>query len=211
MLARYNKRTALVLVLLTTAACGSAVGTGSKSGEPSSGTVVTMPSTQFTGEGDAIPLDFSGDPPIVGLSAVGSVAEAAKELPFQPVAPAALGKPSAMLASPQTDAFALVYDDPSYGRYWIEETYLPAAREEEFDKLAKCDPVQSPGCNPEWEIAVLSDGSHALTISSPPSTVAIFLQGLVRFDVLGPPDTFKLDMALSVSEDIVVETDKAGT
>jgi hypothetical protein len=49
----------------------------------------------------------------------------------------------------------------------------------------------------------LVDGTHTATISSPPSTVVIFFHDGVRFDIVGPPDTFSLADALVVANSVV--------
>ena len=180
--------------------CGQAVGgQGVGAGEATSGAPETVPATQMTGDGDAPTLDFKRPPPIADLVAVADVQEASKSLTFVPVVPSTPASPDEVDVSELVDTLALVYHGLPFGTFWLEEAVTSDGSPDEIDRLTACDPSVTPGCNPEWKLAVLADGTHAATISSPPSTVVIFFHGGLRFDIVGPPDTFSLTDALVVA------------
>jgi hypothetical protein len=184
--------------------CGQAVGgQGVGAGEATSGAPETVPATQMTGDGDAPTLDFKRPPPIADLVTVSDASEASKSLTFMPIVPSTPASPDEVDVSKLVDTLALVYHGPPFGTFWLEEAATSDGSPDEIDRLTACDPSVTPGCNPEWKLAVLADGTHAATISSPPSTVVMFFHGGVRFDIVGPPDTFSLTDALAVANAVV--------
>jgi hypothetical protein len=185
-----------LVILLLGASCGSAQGAGSDSNGVGSDSMSAPPPGTATTPQDET-LDFSQPPPLVGTTQVASVADAAKRLPFAPVAPSSLGEPD-VYVSDASPVVAFVYRDPSLGTYWVEER-SSGWTDATLKSLADCPSVDGGCGDPAWTLTTLADGTSALQIGTPPATVVIFVRNGVRFDVLGPPDEFKESNGVSVA------------
>ncbi len=82
-----------------------------------------------------------------------SVDAAAQSLAFQPVAPSALGDPTAILqtdpssAAPSDRILSLRYDDPSMGRFWLLERPSGSVTASLLSTATYDCPAENPTCN----------------------------------------------------------------
>jgi len=126
---------------------------------------------------------------------------AANDLSFTPAYPGGVGAPSKIEVSdpsglePNQRALGLVYQDPSYGRFWVIEE-VSETTESWLKGLASCD--HSSGCEGSWSLVTLKDGTTAVDFAGSTNGV-LWLYNGVRYDVFGPPATFSTDDALAVA------------
>ena len=160
-------------------------------------------STRSDGPPSAEGPPFSVDDPLVnGIPT--TEGEAASHLAFDPVVPEALGEPLRLvMTTPDVAgtrkedlAFAVVYDHPDYGRFYIVQA-VPQTTQAELESLAGCDPSQ--GCEGEWSLVTIRSGVTALLIEGPVANSVIWLEDGVRFDVVGPAETFSAEEVLEVA------------
>jgi hypothetical protein len=133
---------------------------------------------------------------------VDSLGQAARgELPFVPVTSPELGTPIRIfvsdpaVVSPQDRAVNLIYEHPTYGRFALIEQ-LSQTTQTELEALAGCDLAK--GCEGSWSVITIKGATKALLIVGPGSTSVTWLAGDVRFDLLGPPETFSREEAIAV-------------
>ena len=133
-----------------------------------------------------------------------TASDAAKSLAFTPVVPQSLGEPTkTLMTAPEsgpveTRAFALQYQDPNLGLFWIAETVSTTSQQELENTANNC--TAAAGCEASLSVQTLSDGKRVLLNEGPGSTYLEMLNSGDRFSVLGPPDTFTRDDALKVAE-----------
>jgi hypothetical protein len=132
---------------------------------------------------------------------------ASSELPFAPVAPPALGAPSAVYVHGEApdrahQALALVYDSPTYGHFLAIEEPNETTQAQLEALVSTCHP--KTGCEGTWKVVQLGDGTRALLISSSASNGVLWLHGGARFDVYGPPSSFSVAAAEAVGTTISV-------
>jgi hypothetical protein len=145
------------------------------------------------------------DEPLVNGSQVSTEEEAALILPFDPAVPTALGQPTKLLVTDPASAelservMAIIYDHPTYGRFWIVEA-LSEMTQGELEALAECSPVSD--CEGIWSLVTLGDGTTALQIEGPIANSVVWLEGQVEFDVLGPSATFSAAYAIEVANTV---------
>jgi hypothetical protein len=134
---------------------------------------------------------------------VGSRSEAAAQLPFAPVVPDPLGSPARIVVrtgdatDPTDDAMGLIYDHPKFGKFWVLEG-LAQTTQADLESIAEnCDPAS--GCESTNAMVPLNGGIRALQVAGSTTNSIAWLYNGVRFDVLGPTQTFTLASALEVA------------
>jgi hypothetical protein len=141
-------------------------------------------------------IDFSQPPDILDLAKESGVSAAAASLPYAPDVPTSLGMPQSIMVASYTRTLALIYQDPKLGRYWVEETVSQTSNTE-LQSMADCS-TPAPDCDTDWFSTTLADGTPAIALPTP-NTALIFLHGSMRFDILGPADTFTTQDAVHVA------------
>lgn len=107
-------------------------------------------------------------------------------------------KPAA--TEPQLRALGYVFDHDKYGRFWIVEM-ITQIGEKDLRELAECRLEDRTECSPR-SIVTLDSGTVAVLIEGPVSSYVTWLRGEVRFEVLGPVETFSPEEALSVANSV---------
>jgi hypothetical protein len=137
---------------------------------------------------------------------VDDLAEAKGYLSFEPISPRSLGSPLRILVSDpaqfELDArsVGMEYKDPTYGHFWIIEKTTQTTQKELEGLVDQCK--SSPKCEGTWSVVEIRDGVRAVLIEGPPSTHLEWLESGVRVVVMGPPDEFTGDEAISVANAI---------
>ena len=154
------------------------------------------------------PLPDWVDPLVNGVN-VSGVDEAVSLLGFEPRLPAELGNPVRLLITDPESAgmasrdFAAVYDHSTYGRFWIIERVSEMSKAE-LRSWAECDPAA--GCEGTWTLVTVGEGIEGILIEGPIATSVVWLVNDVRFDVVGPADTFVGKEALNVANLVEAST-----
>lgn len=162
---------------------------------PGPGPAATAGSLAGPGIDFANPLGGAGIP-------ASSAQEAAAALPFRLVMSDTLGPPTKIIVSDATiakaaHAVAIEYRDPTIGHYWILEE--PAGYVTNSGLLAQVDSCRSSGvCEGEWSKVTLDADMMALLVTGPPVTVLDWVEGGVRYHVIGPPDALTGSEATAV-------------
>jgi hypothetical protein len=143
---------------------------------------------------------------------VSSVAEAASDVAFQPVAPPSLGAPTALALDPESgneqltraDAqLTIAYADVANGPFWLVERASGATTTDTLAGYAQeCD---SRRCYGTWTMESLDGGNQGLLIEGPTgsTTAVVWVQNGVYFNVVGPADSFSADQATSVANAVI--------
>jgi hypothetical protein len=136
-----------------------------------------------------------------------TVAEAKREMGFEVLVPSLLGEPARVVITspdsspPRFRLTGFVYDDPTHGTYWVIEE-VSQTSQGELESLTECDPAA--GCEGSWTIAELRRGIRGVLVEGPIATSVIWLEGLRRFDVVGPSETFDGSFAQEVASNVVM-------
>ena len=145
-------------------------------------------------------VDFNE--PLLAGRKLPSVADAAAEIRFRPVAPAAAGMPVSVWipARATQHLLALVYQHPSYGRFMVIEVPNIGTQQDLEGLVAQC----MAGCEEQWTVAQLEDGSEAIVFEGSPSvphetTGVIWIHSGLALNVLGPAASFSRDAALALA------------
>jgi hypothetical protein len=193
---RLNPWIRVLSPLLLVVAAGAAVKLATRSvNESSARPLVPFRQAAETGasadEANAEGLDW--DQPFADSLPVAALNDAARRLRFRPVVPPLLGPPRSIfvhrsLRTSENQAVALVYQSARFGRFFVLEspTRTTPAKLEAIP--SHCRPER--GCVGTWTMMTLDDGTRALLVAGPVSTVVVWLRGDVRFDLAGPADTF---------------------
>jgi hypothetical protein len=104
-----------------------------------------------------------------------------------------------MSASAEDLVFAAVYQHESYGSFGMLQRTAQLA-EAELLSWADCDP--EAGCEGTWTKVDLGGGRAGILIEGPEATSVVWLDGKVRFDVVGPSVTFAKQAALDVASSV---------
>jgi hypothetical protein len=145
-------------------------------------------------------VDF--EQPLLSGRKLPSVADAAANLPFKPVAPGAVGPPISVWipAQARQHLLALVYQHPSYGRFMVIEVPNIGTQQDLEGLAAQC----TTGCEEHWSLVHLDDGSEAVLFEGSPvipyeTTGVIWVQNGLAMNVLGPAASFSRDAALALA------------
>lgn len=139
------------------------------------------------------------DEPIFNATQTSRAEKAEPHLAFRPSTPEELGTPARILftrpeAAQRSDRIlSLEYRNERYGRFLALEAMSQTNEAELAGIAAQCQ--EATGCEGEMWVETLDDGSLALFIRGPTAASVTFLDGAVRFDLIGPPDTFTPDRA----------------
>jgi hypothetical protein len=164
-------------------------------GVGASPTALSVPATQSpTTEGPPI----NWDKPLGGATEVTSVPDAATHLNFAPIAPRLALRPLKIMVS-GGEAVAWVYQDAAMGRFILIES-KSSFTQGQLEALAVCD--HQAGCEGQWTLAKIRNGTTALLIVGGRTTGLMWLHSGVTFDVDGPSASFTVDMAKSVANGI---------
>jgi hypothetical protein len=137
---------------------------------------------------------------------VDALAEAQGYLSFEPISPRSLGSPLRILVSDpaqfELDArsVGMEFKDPTYGHFWIIENASQTTQKELEGLVDQCK--SSPKCEGTWSVVDIRDGVRAVLIEGPPSTLLEWLESGLRVVVMGSPDEFTGDEAISVANAI---------
>lgn len=135
---------------------------------------------------------------------VPNVSEAAQNLAFAPLGPLKeLDSPKRILITapergiPRRDrAFALVYQDSTYGVFQVIE-YITLWNQQDIEALTVCDPGQE--CDGRWSLVNIRNGIRAALKNGPSTTVLFWLEGGVTFEIIGPVASFSSDDAIAIA------------
>jgi len=136
-----------------------------------------------------------------------TVAEAKREMGFEVLVPSLLGEPARVVITspdsspPRFRLTGFVYDDPTHGTYWVIEE-VSQTSQGELESLTECDPAA--GCEGAWTIAELPRGIRGVLVEGPTASSVMWLEGVRRFDVIGPSETFDGSFATEVASNIVM-------
>lgn len=171
----------------------SSVAPGNEGPRPSS-----TSTTATTEAGGKPPINW--DNPIRGTD-VATTAEAAAHVSFTPLVPKGLGNPVRIqVDSPSADhagmTAAFVYQHPAYGRFFLIER-KSSTTQADLEALAGCN--HAAGCEGEWTLVKLKNGTNGLLITGGPTTGIMWLSNGVLLDVFGPIDTFTVPDAMAVT------------
>ncbi|GIV00729.1 MAG: hypothetical protein KatS3mg014_2344 [Actinomycetota bacterium] len=72
--------------------------------------------------------------------------------------------------------------------------------EEELRSWASCDPLA--GCEGSWTLMPIGEHEEGILIEGPPATSVVWLSGDVRYDVVGPSETFGRKAALEIAAEV---------
>jgi len=153
------------------------------------------------------------DAPLVDGVSLAAVEEAQALVPFPVFLPDELGAPVRLVvtdpasAAPEMRAVAAVYDHATYGRFWVI-VRISEMSEEELRSWAGCDPAA--GCEGSWTLVPFRGSDEAILIEGPLATSVVWLSGDLRYDVVGPAQTFGGTAALEVAADVAATADEGG-
>lgn len=158
----------------------------------------TTSTTAATEAGGKPPINW--DNPIIGTD-VATTTEAAAHVSFTPFVPKGLGNPVRIqVDSPSADhggmTVAFVYQHPAYGRFFLIER-KSSTTQADLEALAGCN--HDAGCEGEWTLVKLKNGTNGLLITGGPTTGIMWLSNGVLLDVFGPIDTFTVPDAMAVT------------
>lgn len=129
--------------------------------------------------------------------------QASSHLSFQARIPEGLGQPRQILVTHPDSAdrpdrvLALVYEHAQFGIFDAIQA-LSETNQEDLEAIAmQCLPAT--GCEAEASIEEVDQGVRALLLEGPRATSITWLRGKVRFDVLGPSDTFTRERAIEIA------------
>ncbi len=91
---------------------------------------------------------------------------------------------------------AFVYQHPAYGRFLLIER-TSSTTQADLEALAGCN--HAAGCEGEWTLVKLKNGTNGLLITGGPTTGIMWLSNGVLLDVFGPIDTFTVPDAMAVT------------
>lgn len=74
------------------------------------------------------------------------------------------------------------------------------ATQAELESLAGCDPLA--GCEGEWSLVRIRNDITALLIEGDIANSIVWLEDDIRFDVVGPAETFSADEAIEVANQV---------
>lgn len=95
-------------------------------------------------------------------------------------------------------AAAWVYDDIDLGKFVVIEE-VSQTNQAELESLATCPPDDS-GCVSEgWSLVEIRDGVTALLIEGDVSNGVVWLEDELRFNVVGPSETFSSEDVIAVA------------
>lgn len=141
------------------------------------------------------------DEPLVGGTEVEGTREAAKLLRFPPVIAEDLGSPLRILVDERRNrlgkTMALVYDHPSHGLFNVLQGTSPMTQVDLESLAERCDPAFE--CSGDWEKVALAPGVVGVQIQGQVANSVIWKVGHIRFDVLGPAETFAPDASMEVA------------
>jgi hypothetical protein len=149
---------------------------------------------------------------VSGVS-VTSAEEAQALVPFPVFLPDELGAPARLevtdpaSAAPEMRVVAAIYDHATYGRFWIL-VGITEMSEEELRSWADCDPAA--GCEGSWTLVPIRGSEEAILIEGPLATAVVWLSGDLRYDVVGPAQTFGRAAALEVAAEVAATADAGG-
>jgi hypothetical protein len=146
--------------------------------------------------------------PLLNGLQVPSISEAAADFDFSPVAPAALGSPTAIWETDPSKAelgdrvAVLVYADSPYGPYWLEESRTVVTGVGPM-LVKQC--LSQPGCEADRvEVVTLKDGSQASVQRQEGSVQnASWDHNGVMYSILGEADSMSWDQAISLANGVV--------
>lgn len=150
-----------------------------------------------------IPVDFSR--PFANGTQVDSVAAAKAYLPFSPAESSVAGRPVAVWLKtletpPAEQAIGLVFDTAPYGDFEIvqDQTDMTSAQLKEI--ADGCDPAQ--GCQGEWTMVTLSDGTDALYIGGPTAHSVMWVTKGRRFNIVGHAESMPEEGLMKIANDV---------
>ncbi len=187
----------LVVVSLSLSACAErATQAGSGGGDPA--------------ESPPIMIDEGPEPQwdnvLVGGVEMSTVDEAEALLAFSPSVPSGIEPPAKVVVNGLAEeapaaTMAMRFETQQYGMFWLIEQVSQTDQKELETLAATCDPEQ--GCQGTWSLTELGDGTVALAIEGQKTTSIIWLDGSVRLELVGPPESFGLSQAKSVADSLV--------
>ncbi|MDQ3857430.1 MAG: hypothetical protein M3327_03140 [Actinomycetota bacterium] len=159
---------------------------------------------------------FDAERPDPGTVRAKSVAAAASVISFTPEVPPELGPPVGIFISrpeifPADRSVLLRFEHPMYGLFVIREArpqIPPPEAQATLERLAAG--CADGSCGGNWSVVTLADGSRAVLSTGPGSeqqktnfiAFVDFNNGL-RFDIMGPPETFSGEEAVAVANAFV--------
>lgn len=154
-------------------------------------------------EGDGPPVDWDQPPLLAGVE-VDSAGKAAEKLRFPPVFAESLGSPMHIFVDQRRNRLsknlAIVYETPTYGRFNVMERTSPMSQ---ADLQSVVDAFQAgTGCG-EAKMVAITEGVRGAQITGHEANSVVWLQGHIRFSVLGPAETFAPDESIAVAREVI--------
>lgn len=146
------------------------------------------------------PIDWT---PVVNPMPVPNAQEAGNHLDFPPPTPRGLGQPDQVLVTHPDSALrtdriiSLEYTHPDFGHFLVLQSVSQTNEAELSNIAARCLP--ETGCEAKASVEVLGQNNIALLLEGPTTTSIIWIRGRVRFDVVGPADSFTAEDARGVA------------
>lgn len=135
---------------------------------------------------------------------VSNSAEAAAYLSFRPIIPNTTGSlVRVTVSNAHRDhagkVVAWVYRDPNADPYLVIES-ISQWNQARLESLAGCN--HKTGCEGEWTMVGIRNGTRALRITGGPTTVLIWLEGGVTFELIGPRMTLSVPEAMAIANQV---------
>ncbi len=191
---RGSTATAFAIALVTLSACAQA---GSRS---TNGGARTDTSPAPSGS-----IDWAH--PLTHGIAVDSIEDAAQYVTFRVVSPAGLGAPVAVYVDDPKEIsgygaiMALVYDDPTYGTFWLTEQNPSPTAASFADQIKACQEVP---CDGDPAIVQIQGDQQALVVSAQSTGVTglTWIDGSVQIILNGPASVFTRELAVDAANQI---------
>jgi hypothetical protein len=148
-------------------------------------------STRY-GEMESEGIDWSR-PPFPDAEWVAGLSVAASRVAFKPVIANSLGKLASvyvhrLLPTRVKQMVGLVYDHPSYGRFFLVEGPTDGNTARLAAWADQCKPEN--GCEGTWRMIDLTPNLRGLMVAGPVSTGVVWIVGGVAYDLYGPTESF---------------------
>ncbi len=207
-LIKVTKPLTLLIVLVLTACAERQVSVSGQTQSPAhvkTPVQVAQPSAVASRLAAMAPKPWEYDPADGGLPM--TVDQATPILPFSPIVPPndVGNSPTLIAADPN------IWDKPDRDIAWLYQDaqgpfavieHVAKKTEQQLEAAATCQPGET-GCSTEgWSLGKLSGGHTALVIDASTAVSVDWLQGSVEFLVIGPGDSFKVDQAMSIANEM---------
>jgi len=154
-----------------------------------------------SGQVESERFDWS-QPPFADSAAVNGLSVAAGRVAFKPRAADVLGKLAGVyvhrsIASRAEQMLGLVYDHPSYGRYFLVEGPTDGTTAGLAAWADQCKP--ETGCQGTWSMIDLTPSVKGLLVAGPVSNGVVWIVRGVAYDLYGPTASLTMRAATELA------------